>query len=107
MSEPYILFLNATDKNRFNCVLWARENVKMLPFGLWTINDKRKIINSNNPKAGDVAIIKTNFIWGHVAVVAKVGKNHITIKEANFKTGKITQRHGTEKDLKIIGYFHP
>ncbi|MFA7662630.1 MAG: CHAP domain-containing protein [Patescibacteria group bacterium] len=107
MSKNYLLILNATDKNRFNCVLWAREKVASLPFGLWTITDKRKIINSNNPKAGSVAIIKTGFIWGHVAVVVKVGSNHITIKEANFKYGKITERHGTEKDLKIVGYFKP
>jgi hypothetical protein len=107
MSKNYLLVLNKTDKNRWNCVLWAREKVPSLPFGLWTIKDKRKIINSNIAKAGSVAIINVGMPWGHVAVVAKVGSNHITIKEANFKYGKITERHGTEKDLKIVGYFKP
>jgi hypothetical protein len=107
MSKNYLYVINTTDKNRWNCVLFARSLVKKLPFGLWTISDKKKIINSHKAQHGSIAIIKTGFIWGHVAYVESVGKNHITITEANFRAGKITERHGTEKDLKILGYFQP
>jgi surface antigen len=45
--------------------------------------------------------------WGHVGVVTEVGKEHITIEEANFKNCKITKRHDTSANLMIIGYFNP
>jgi hypothetical protein len=107
MSKPYILKLSNTEKNRCNCVLWARAQVPSLPFGLWTIGDKNKIINSNKAKAGRIAIMSVGLPFGHVGIVAKVGKNHITIKEANFKFCWITERHDTEKNLNITGYFNP
>ena len=103
----YTIILNCIDPNRRNCVKYVRARVKNLPFGLWTINDKKKIINSHKPKTGEVAIIKTGFIWGHVALITHKDGRNITICEANFKYGKITERCGTEKDLKILGYFDP
>jgi hypothetical protein len=107
MSESYILVLSNGEKNSDNCVKWAREYVPKLPFGLWNLADKKKIINSKKAKPGNVAIINVGALVGHVAVVVWVGSNHITIKEANYKAGKITERHNTEKDLKILGYFDP
>lgn len=107
MSKPYTLILSEKEKNGDNCVKWARDYVPSLPFGLFTIEDKKKVINSKKAKAGNVAIINIGLPVGHVAVVAKVGSNHITIKEANYRTGKITERHGQEKDLKVLGYFEP
>jgi hypothetical protein len=107
MSKYYLLVLNATDKNRWNCVKWAREKVPSLPFGLWTIRDKKKIINSHNAKIGRIAIMNIGLPWGHVGVITGKGSNRIVIQEANFKYGKITERQGTEKELKIIGYFNP
>jgi len=107
MSKPYIKILNATDPNRCNCVKYARSKVPQLPFGLWTIFNKKKIINEKNPKRGFVAVISVGMPWGHCAVVRLDGKNHITIKEANYRTCKITERHDTEKNLKILGYFSP
>ncbi|MFZ2153997.1 MAG: CHAP domain-containing protein [Candidatus Moraniibacteriota bacterium] len=105
MSKPYIKILNKTDQNKCNCVLWVRDRIKSLPFGLWTIDDKIKIINKKKPKKNYVAIIETGQKWGHVAIVKKVGSNHITIQEANWKTCTVTERHYTPKDLKILGYF--
>ena len=107
MSKNYLFVLSYTEKNRCNCVLWARDKVPSIPFGLWTIFDKKKIINSHQAKAGNVAIINAGLPFGHIAIVAKVGINHITIKEANYKSCRITERHGTESDLKILGYFDP
>lgn len=104
-----MLVLSTTDKNRFNCVKWAREQVPELPFGLWTILNKKKIINSQTSKVGSVAIMNVGLPWGHVGVVVArtdSGK-YKTIKEANFKSGKITERQGTTTELKILGYFDP
>jgi len=107
MSKNYLLVLNATDKNRCNCVKWARDRVPQLPFGLWTISDKKKIINSKKAKAGRVAIMKVGIPWGHVGVVKALRGDKIIIQEANYKFCKITERFGSEKDLKILGYFNP
>lgn len=103
---PNIKVLNTSDPNRFNCVKYVRARVKTLPYGLWTITDKRKIINSHTPKVGNVTIMNTGF-GGHVAIVTFVGKKQITIREANYKHGKVTERHGTKSSLKIVGYFRP
>ena len=107
MSKKYTEILNATDPNKCNCVLYVRARVPQMPFGLWTIFDKKKIINDHTPRAGSVAIINVGLPWGHVALVKKVGTQHLTIQEANFKFCKITERHGNTADLKIIGYFNP
>lgn len=107
MSENYLIVLNDTDKNRYNCVKWVRERVPNLPSGLWTILDKKNIINSYKAKIGRVAIMNVGLPWGHVGLITNVGNNHITIQEANYKIGKITERHGIEKELKILGYFNP
>ena len=107
MSKKYVEILNATDPNRCNCVFWVRARVPKLPFGLWTILNKKKIINDHTPRVGSVAIINVGLPWGHVALVKKVGTQHLTIQEANFKSCKITERHGNTADLKIIGYFNP
>jgi len=107
MSNKYLKIYLEKEKNSHNCVFYAREKVPNLPFGLWTLQDKKNIINSRKPEEGSVAIIETRQKWGHVAVVKYVGKRHITIKEANWEAGKITERHGLEKDFNILGYFKP
>lgn len=103
----YTKILNKTDPNRWNCVKYVRARVPKLPYGLWTISDKKKIINSKKAKTGNVAIIKTNFLWGHVALITHKDGRNITICEANYKLGKITERCGQEESLNIIGYFDP
>lgn len=107
MSKNYLLVINTKDKNRCNCVKWVRERVPKLPFGLWYIWNKKKIINSHKAKIGRVAIMNVGLPWGHVGIVADKGSDRIVIQEANYKFCKITERQGTEKDLKILGYFNP
>ncbi|PIP38774.1 MAG: hypothetical protein COX19_10795 [Desulfobacterales bacterium CG23_combo_of_CG06-09_8_20_14_all_51_8] len=104
MSQPYIKVLNRTDPNRCNCVKYARSKVSSLPYGLWTLWSKKRSINSQKPKKYSVAIMNVGF-WGHVGFVKKVGSNHLTIREANYKSCTITERHDTAKALKIIGYY--
>jgi len=105
MSKFYIKDLNIKDPTASNCVSFARKRYSKLPYGLFTIGNKKNIINSCNPVKGCVAIMDVGTTWGHVGIVKKVGSHHVTIIEANFHAGKITERHGTEEDLRIIGYF--
>lgn len=103
---PYMKILE-NEPQRFNCVLFARRYVPKLPYGLWTLGDKRKIINASKPKVGSVAVINAG-PWGHVAVVTTVwGNGMVTIKEANYKTGRITERRDIPVKLKIEGYYQP
>jgi hypothetical protein len=107
MSKQYTKILNATDPNRCNCVFFVRARVPKLPFGLWTIAHKKKIINSHKAKIGRVAIMNVGLPWGHVGIVTGKGSDRIVIQEANYKFCKITERQGTKKELKILGYFNP
>jgi len=94
---------------RCNCVLYAKQQVPSLPTGLWTLQNKRRIINSQQPSAGAVAIIdnKVNK-WGHVAVVRKVNPNGtVTIQESNWGGCGIRFRTNTPSKLNILGYFKP
>lgn len=107
MANDYLIVLNETDKNRCNCVLYARSRVPKLPYGLWTLGNKKAIINSHKAKIGSVAIINVGWPWGHVAIVTNTIHYKIIIQEANYKSCKITERCGTEEELKILGYFDP
>ena len=102
-----MIVLNNTDKNRFNCIKWVRDRVQNLPYGLWTIWDKKKIIDTQTAKIGRVAIMNVGLPWGHVGIVTNVYDDLITIIEANYRAGKITQRYGTKEKLKILGFFNP
>lgn len=111
-----------------NCVKWVRQNkVPSLPTGLCTLEDKKKIIRSQTPRVGSVAIIDPHFLSkkgddcdgkllkvgtsiGHVAYVKGVKKKKgkqdvITIEEANYKKCKISPRTGTKAELQIIGFY--
>ena len=100
------------------CVAYARSRVPGMPSGLYTMNDKRRMINSNKCKAGSVAVIEYGSV-GHVAVVEKCDregkKEGNTITEANWQRGKITKRKASssdglraaERELRIVGYWKP
>lgn len=102
--KPYSKKLSLNEPHSCNCVLWARTKVASLPYGLWTLNDKKKIINKKNPKKGYIAIIDVG-LFGHVALVTKVSEKHVTIQEANYYTCHFSERHDTPKNLKIVGYY--
>jgi len=108
--------INKTDLYKCNCVLWLRVVLPELPTGLWTLDDKRAIINSSKPVVGSGAM-SSDGVWfthegkkvfsGHVAFVKKVDKDVITIREANYRSCTVTEREGTMKELKLIGFFVP
>ncbi len=101
----------AAQNNACNCVLYARNLVPRLPFGLNTQLDKARIVNATSPTVGAVAV----FNYNHVAVVTKVelivrpSGNYVvvTITEANYVACQIGTRRGTPDSLGIIGYFKP
>lgn len=104
-----MLVINEKSAFASNCVKYVRSLVPSLPYGLWTIWDKKKIINSQTSRVGAVAIMNVGMPWGHVGVVIARTKSgsQKTIKEANFLSGKITERTGKTSELKILGYFDP
>lgn len=101
------------------CTAYARSKVPSLPYGLYTFNDKLRVINSRSCKAGSVAIIDVGNSTGHVAVVESCDNSGsmqgIKIVEANWKVGKVTRRSSrvggsiskSESELRIRGYFRP
>ncbi len=108
------------DQQPYNgeCTDFARSRVPRLPGNLFTIADKRAIINDRTARVGSVAIIDvpsgTYAENGHVAVVENVTANSITIAEAHFGGPYTERRRATGRDLadaeaqlRIIGYFRP
>lgn len=94
--------INALDPNGDNCVLFARRFVPNLPTGLFTKEDKQAAVKKygstdmSQVKEGD-AILTGEGTAGHVAIVAKKNGNKITLKEANYKSGMVTE--GRELDI--------
>ncbi|MFN4868482.1 MAG: CHAP domain-containing protein [Pseudanabaena sp.] len=107
--NPFLEWCKISANVLCNCVLYAKQQVPSLPNGLWTLQDKIRIINSRQPSVGAVAIIdnKVNR-WGHVAVVRKINPNGtITIQESNWGGCGIRFRTNTPARLNILGYFKP
>ena len=93
-----------------NCVKFTRRLVPSLPYGLTYLQNKKNIINSQNPVVGAVAIVKTSNAYGHVAYVSKVSGSTITTIDANwYYQGKrrIVYRTGSASSLGIVGYYVP
>ena len=102
------------------CVLYARRHVPSLPYGLFSANDKKKIINSHTPKAGSAAIMSIGGVW-HIGVVKSTdvsgSSRNILIAEHNIPVGVKTPRYrkatcgsktsDCEKALSIVGYYRP
>lgn len=94
--------VNTMDPNGNNCVLFARRFVPNLPTGLFTKEDKQAAVKKygstdmSQVKEGD-AILTGEGTAGHVAIVAKKNGNKITLKEANYKSGMVTE--GRELDI--------
>ncbi|MDB5693571.1 MAG: hypothetical protein JWO81_2634 [Alphaproteobacteria bacterium] len=92
--------------------------VPTLPGNLYTIGQKRAIINDRVPRVGSVAVIDVptgrSAENGHVAVVVDVTSNSITLAEAHFGGWYSERRRAVGSDLadagrqlRIVGYFRP
>lgn len=87
-----------------NCVLYLRSLGYKFPYGLWWLWQKKRIINTQIPKRGRIAIMNESK-RGHVGVVKGVSGSIIKILEANYKACRITYRWGTKRELKVLGYY--
>lgn len=91
-----------------NCVAFARHMVPSLPGGLYTLEDKKKHINSHTARAGVIAITNGNSSAGHVAYVESVKGNQVTTLNGGFESGAHIERiTGTEGEQGILGYWYP
>lgn len=96
-----------------NCVAFVRYKVPSLPGGLYSLDDKKNIINSYTPSVGAVAISTGNSSYGHVAYVEAVSGSTITTLNGGFAdgngnyTGHIERISGTAAEQGIIGYWKP
>ena len=102
--------LGSGEKNAANCVLYARESVPNLPYGLFTVQDKMNAVNVAGSRdlskiqVGD-AILTSEGDYGHAAVVTGVNGDKITVREANYKAGQITSGRVLDKsNPKILGF---
>lgn len=91
-----------------DCVAFARYMVPSLPGGLYSLEDKKKIINSYTPKVGAIAITKGNSSYGHVAYVEAVNGSQITTLNGGWeKKIHIGRYTATASAQGIIGYWYP
>lgn len=89
-----------------NCVTWVRcARASWLPYGLYTLADKKKIMNSKTAGVGQVAVHDIYYPYGHLSYIKKISGSTITIEEANYSKCKQTSRSGTKSGLKIFGYI--
>lgn len=86
----------------YNCVAYVKNKVKNMPQGLYNLDDKISIINSNEPREGSVAITDEGGV-GHLSLVKEVKENTLVIEEGNFIAGYKTVR-AIDKSLPI-GYW--
>lgn len=104
-----------------NCVGFLRNDMKIrLPnIDLTSWKAKQSIANvTGDPRQGDVALIAVPkgeaAPYGHVAMVDSVTAKSITILEANFRSGRVTMRRASGRDLtdakaqlRIYGFYRP
>lgn len=100
------------DRPECNCVKYARSQVLQLPGDLFTLAQKRAVMNHAFPRVGSVAVHDIFGDVGHVSVVRNVKVNSngsltATVQEGNYKSGYITTRTDTVDALKIVAYFDP
>lgn len=94
--------VNQNDPNGDNCVLFARRFVPNLPTGLYTKADKQAAVQKygstdmSQVKVGDAVLTGEGSV-GHVVVVTAINGTTITLKEANYKSGMVTE--GRQLDI--------
>jgi len=86
----------------YNCVKFARSRADF-PLGLWTLDDKIKIIRTQEPYVGAVFVEKTKLPYGHVGIVKEIKENTLIVEDANYVAGYITTREVSKES--ILGYY--
>lgn len=90
--------------SRLQCVGYVQQML-----GVWvrTRNGLARTfpINTSNPEVGEAVVMRSGWT-GHVGYVVGVSESTITIREANWWRGFITQRTISRWDWSIRGYYH-
>jgi hypothetical protein len=109
----------ANAQGECNCVTYARSQVRPLPSGMTSYDEKRAKINHRFPTVGSVAIMPApggNAPYGHVSVVRNVevlsdGSLRLSVEEANWRISDkepcVSTRTITPQERNIQGYFDP
>ncbi len=91
-----------------NCVAFARYKVPSLPGGLYTLDDKKAIINGYVAKVGAIAITTGNSSYGHVAYVESVSGTQVTTLNGGWQDGTHIGRWTASESVQgIVGYWYP
>jgi hypothetical protein len=106
--------VSTEEANAGNCVLWSREQVPNLPFGLFSKADKQRAIqlagnsDMSQVQVGD-CILTAEGESGHAAVVKSINEDGtLTLKEANYNAGQVTEgRTIAFNDSNIYGFVRP
>ncbi len=85
-----------------NCVSYVRDKHPEIPLGMWNLQSKKEIINSQEPEVDAVAITPESRV-GHLAIVVEILDDGLVIEEGNYIHGYKTLRK-ISKDLPL-GYF--
>lgn len=105
-SEGTRSLASASGCDACNCVTWVRcARAPWLPYGLFTLEDKKRRINSSSAGSGKVAVHNIYYPYGHVSYVYKVSGSKIYIEEGNYNKCRVGTRSGSKSSLKIIGYI--
>lgn len=90
------------DDTTHNCVKYAQEKYGLTSQGVRFARLYKT--DSDTPVVGK--FVKTNEgSVGHIAVVVATSSGKITLEEANYEPGKITQRTLAIDDPRIVGYI--
>jgi hypothetical protein len=97
--------------NGGNCVLYCREQVPNLPFGLFTKADKKRAVDQfgfrdpSDVQIGD-AVLTAEGDVGHAAIVVGIEGNNLILEEANYVNGQVTKgRKISVFDSNIYGFI--
>jgi hypothetical protein len=92
---------------RCDCVTYARCLANGLPGGLITCDDKKRAVNSHNPRAGCVMFRTGDPQYCHAAYVTGVSGGVVSINQANWDQCHCSNGSIKADDSAIIGFWCP
>jgi hypothetical protein len=100
------------------CVSYVRSRLPSLPWGLYSFDDKKRIINSYSCSPGSAAVIDVGNSIGHLSYItscdASGDMQGLKMEEANWYAGKIDERKCRDSKIssciklyRIVGFYRP
>jgi len=103
---------NQDFENAANCILWLRDTGAEMPYGLYTIDDKKAAITSagstdmSKVQVGDIILTSEGDV-GHGARVASIDGDILYLEEANYEPGKVSTGRKLNKNAAVMLGFIP